>query len=77
MAATYIICYPLFDIYERILFTTDLIKILPSDRESEPEQALAAMTTEAMENYWSFYIYFLINSNKDRKTHQLISISQA
>jgi hypothetical protein len=31
MVGVYIICYPLFKIYEKILFTTDLIKILPSD----------------------------------------------
>jgi hypothetical protein len=36
LSGVYIVCYPLAGIYERILFTTDLIKMLPSDREREP-----------------------------------------
>ena len=51
LAGVYVICFPLNKIYEKIIFTTDLIKILPSEKEAEPEHALAAMTTEAMETY--------------------------
>ena len=47
----YIWCYPLAALSERLLSTSDLVKLLPSAHERHPEQALAAMTTEAMENY--------------------------
>jgi hypothetical protein len=51
VAALYIGCYPLAAISERLLSTSELVKLLPSAYEHQPEQALAAMTTEAMENY--------------------------
>jgi predicted exporter len=51
VTAVYVACYPLAALSERLLFTSDLVKLLPSDREREPERALAAMTTEAMDTY--------------------------
>lgn len=45
IATLYVSCYPLKAISQELLFTKDLMSIIPADREIMPIEALATLTT--------------------------------
>ena len=45
----YLVRFPLTEMDEKVLFTKDLISIIPSDKEKEPNTTLAILTTETLE----------------------------
>lgn len=45
----YLIWYPIKTMNERIMFTKDLMNIIPSDNYKKPKETLATLTTEAIE----------------------------
>lgn len=47
----YLNCYPMRAITEKLTFTKDLVTIVPSDKLTMPKEALATLTTEALDYY--------------------------
>lgn len=45
----FLMCFPLKEMYEKIMFTRDLLSIIPSDKEKKAKETLATLTTEAIE----------------------------
>lgn len=49
ITTVYLIWYPIKTMNERIMFTKDLMNIIPSEDQKKPKETLATLTTEAIE----------------------------